>query len=263
VLSHQTEPVNTITRGGGGMLTSFLVSDADMNRLAVARFRSDVDRRELPIYTPRDVARFLGIKPSTLNDWIYGHTYTDARPDFKALINPADPANKLLSYFNLAEAHVLAACRFKHKVKVAAIRRALDTLEAKYPSKHPLISRDFFTNGKDLFLKTVAEDENLSTPEQLNFKTIMDMFLVHIDRDFRGKVIRVWPIIKGQPTNKVIAIVHGVASGQPVIGKTGTPVAIIYGRHVAGEKDGSIAKDFSIPVSSVRRAIDYVEKRAA
>jgi uncharacterized protein (DUF433 family) len=234
-----------------------------MSRLAAAKYRSDVDRRDLPIYTPRDVATFLGIKPSTLNDWIYGHTYTDARPQFEPLINPADLANKLLSYFNLVEAHVLAACRFKHKVKVEAIRRALDTLEAKYPSKHPLISRDFFTNGKDIFLKQVAEDENLSTPQQTNFKIIMDMFLVHIDRDVHGKAVRVWPIIKGQSTNKVIAIVYGVASSQPIIGSTGTPVSVIYGRHVAGEKEASIAKDFGIAVSKVRRAIEYVEKRAA
>jgi uncharacterized protein (DUF433 family) len=245
------------------MLSSFLASDADMNRLAAAQYRTDVDRRELPIYTPRDVANFVGIKPSTLNDWIYGHTYTDARPAFKSVIEPADPVNKLLSYFNLAEAHVLAACRFKHKIKFEAIRRALDTLENRYPAEHPLIFRDFFTNGKDIFSKTVAETENLSTPQQMNFKSIMDMFLVHIDRDVRGKVVRVWPIIKGQPYNKVIAIVYGVASGQPVIGKTGTPVSVIYGRHVAGEKDGSIARDFGIPVTSVRRAIDYVEKRAA
>jgi len=91
----------------------------------------------------------------------------------------------------------------------------------------------------------------------------MDMFLVHIDRDVKGQVNRVWPIIKGQPTNKVIAIIHGIASSQPVIGTTGTPVAVIYGRHLAGENDSSIAKDFGIAPAKVRRAIDYVEKRAA
>jgi uncharacterized protein (DUF433 family) len=244
------------------MLTvSHFISGGDMHRLAAAKFNANVDPRELPIYTPRDAAVFLGIKPSTLNDWLYGHEYSDNRPTFKPLITPADQANKLLSFFNLVEAHVLAACRFKHRVKVEAIRNALDRLEAKYPSAHPLISQDFFTNGKDLFRKTIAENENLSTPEQLNFKSIMDRFLVHIDRDISGSAFRVWPIIKHQPDDHVISIIHGVASSQPVIDTRAVPVFVVYGRYLAGEKPASIAKDFQVTEKKVRRAIRYVERK--
>jgi len=236
-----------------------------MGRLQAARYIPDIDPRELAIYTPADAACYLGIKQSTLNSWIYGRRYPkkDGIGFFLPLIQPADTENRLLSFFNLAEAHVLAATRYEHKVSIRSVRRALETLREKYPSEHPLISRDFFTNGEDLFIKTVDENENLSRPGQLNLKKIMDKFLAHIGRDKDKIVDRVFPIIKGLPQDKVIGIIHGVASGQPVLTQSRIPVWTIHGRYHSGEKKTSIAKDFGIGVDKVQRAIDYFEKRAA
>ena len=253
-----------IARGGIGMLTFSVTSDLDMHRLKAAQYIPDVDPRELAIYTPADAAYFLGIKTSTLKSWIYGRRYPKLNGPgiFDPLIQPADPKNKLLSFFNLAEAHVLAATRYKHKVSIKAIRRALDTLTLRYPSAHPLISQDFFTNGEDLFIKTVSETENLSTPGQLNLKTIMDSFLAHIGRDRNDVVDRVYPIIRGLPQDKTIVIIHGINSSQPVIAGRAVPVWVIHGRHKAGEEKTSIARDFGITVKQVSRAVDYAERAA-
>jgi uncharacterized protein (DUF433 family) len=245
---------------------TFGQEDIIMHRLEKARYIPDIDTRELAIYTPTDAARFLGIKESTLKTWIYGRTYPKAdgtRGVFAPLIKPADPANRLLSFFNLAEAHVLAATRYDHEVSVKAVRTALETLEKKYPSPHPLISRDFLTNGEDLFIKTLRENENLSHPGQLNLKKIMDKFLAHVGRDKNKLIDRVFPIIKGLPHDEVIGIIHGIASGQPVLAESGTPVWIIHSRYLAGEKKISIARDFDIGPEKVQRAIDYIENRAA
>lgn len=230
-----------------------------MSHLRAAEYRENVDPRELAIYTPADAARFLGIKKSTLHQWIYGRQ--DRYRDFAPLIEPADPDAGLLSFFNLVEAHVLAATRYQHKVKFEAIRRAIDTVKEKYPSPHPLISKDFFTNGKDIFLKSVSENENLSTRNQMNFKAVMDMFLVHIDRDKKKIAERIYPVIKGQPNDKVVSIRSGIASGQPVVGRRAVPVFIIHGRYKANEPPKSIARDFGLSEAQVRRAIKYIEDR--
>jgi uncharacterized protein (DUF433 family) len=240
------------------MSTTCFVSAFDMSHLRAAEYRDDVDPRELAEYTPADASRFLGISQATINRWLYGrkNKYSDFRP----LISPADPEAKLLSFFNLVELHVLAATRYEHKVKFEAIRIAIDTVQAKYPSEHPLISHDFVTNGCDIFLQTVNENENLSTVGQTNLKQVMDMFLVHIDRDKHKLAERIYPVIKNQPHDKVISIRHGIASGQPVIGRRAVPVFIVYGRAQAGELPKSIARDFGISEAHVQRAIDYVEK---
>jgi uncharacterized protein (DUF433 family) len=237
----------------------FLVKGSRVYRLKESKYREDVDPRELAIYTPADVARFLGIHPATLGHWIYGRKNKNSY--FHPVIEPADPENKLLSFYNLAEAHVLASTRYQHHVSFKAIRAALDTLQQRYPSKHPLISKDFFTNGKDIFIKQLDQNENLSTRNQTNFKTIMDMFLAHVGRDKKKLADRIYPVIKGQTQDKVITIIHGVASGQPVIDGRAVPVFVVYGRHQAGESAKSIAQDFGIAESKVKRAIEYVEKR--
>jgi uncharacterized protein (DUF433 family) len=239
--------------------------DSAMAQIAAAKYRADVDPRELAIYTPADAAYCLGIKRSTLASWIYGRYYPTAkgRVFFEPLIKPADAQNRLLSFFNLAEAHVLAATRYRHQVSIEAVRRAVQTLTEKYPSDHPLISQDFFTNGQDLFIKTIAENENLSNPGQFNMKHIMDTFLKHIERDDDLLVNKVYPIIEGLPHDKMIVIVHGVASGQPVLAGRGVPLWVVHGRYIAGESKPSIARDFAITTKQVQRAVDYFEKRVA
>lgn len=230
-----------------------------MYRLKAAKYREDIDPRDLPAYTPADAAQFLGIKPTTLSHWVFGRRKGSYR--FEPLIEPADRENKLLSFYNLAELHILAATRYEHKIKFHAIRTAIEEIKKKYPSVHPLIARDFFTDGKDLFIKTVAETENMSSPGKLNFKSILDMFIKRVGRDKQELVDRIFPVIKGQPEDRIISIVYGLASGQPVVAGRGIPVFVIYGRRKAGESTKSIATDFGISEEKVKRAIDYVEKR--
>jgi len=236
-----------------------------MGKLYKGRFNSNVDPRDLALYTPADAACYLGINPQTLATWLWGRTYptTTGERFFSPLIKPADHENKLLSFFNLAELHVLAATRYKHKVSFKSVRAAVDTIQNRYPSEHPLISRDFLTDGKDLFLQSLGENENLSRPIQLNFKDIMDMFLERVIPDEENFINKIFPLIAGQPDDKVISITYGISSSQPAIEGFGVPVWLIRDRFVAGEEPDAIAADFDIPAPKIQRAIEYFEQRAA
>lgn len=241
-------------------------SEHDMAQILKGRFRPDVDPRELALYTPADAAYYLGIHPKTLGTWIRGRSYPTVGGEkfFEPVIEIADLDNGLLSFFNLAELHVLAATRYEHQVGFPAVRVAMDSIREKYPSeRHPLISRDFKTNGVDLFIQTIKENENLSHPKQLNFKMIMDEFLKNVIPDDDNLIKKIFPLIVGQPDDRIISITYGISSSQPVVDGYGVPVWLIHDRHAAGESIDDLADDFSIPPQSIQRAIDFSERRAA
>ncbi len=242
-----------------------LASENMAVQLYKGHYSADVDSRELALYTPEDASCYLGIHPKTLATWLWGRTYPVAYGEgyFEPLIEPADPDNRLLSFFNLAELHVLAATRFTHKVPLNAVRAAVSSIQKGITHAHPLISKDFLTNGSDLFVKTVAETENLSRPGQLNFKGIMDTFIKHVVADEHDLIKKIFPLIAGQPDDRIISITYGISSSQPAIEDSGVPAWLIHSRHAAGEPVDSIAEDFDLPTSKIQRAIEFFEQRPA
>jgi uncharacterized protein (DUF433 family) len=232
-----------------------------MDKLTKVKVISGVDRREIPIYTPAEVAYYLSIRESTLRTWIVGRHYPtrSGKKFFEPIIKPADPQLRLLSFYNLGEAHVLASTRYDYDVPLRAIRKAVAYLRDTYPSPHPLLSREFFTNGLDIFVKTIEDTINLTKGGQFALKPIIDLYLQNIARDDRFNPTKVYPVIRGMPSDKVISITSGVSSSRPVIDGTGVPVIIVWQRHKAGEDDDTLADDFDIPVSKIRRAIEYVK----
>jgi uncharacterized protein (DUF433 family) len=246
-------------------LVERVFSGKEMDKLLAARYRSGIDSREQALYTATEAARFLGIYSGTLKTWLYGRHYWTAagRKFWEPVIAPADPALGLLSFFNLAEAHILAATRYRHKVPFPSVRRAIATVIENFPTAkaHPLLSHEFYTDGKDLFIKTIEETVDLSS-EQLPLKQIMDFYLERVIRDKDDTPFKVYPIVPGVE-DKVVSIISGVSSSRPVIDGTGVPVATIWGRFKGGEEPEALADDFDIPVAKIKRAIDYVEWRAA
>jgi len=247
------------------MLVNIWDERRNMHRLDLAEYKPDVEPRELAIYTPADAAAFLGIHPSTLSTWIHGRNYPtkNGARYFEPLITLADPKNRLLSFYNLAEAHILSATRYEHKISLKAIRAALHTLSERYGSTHPLLAEELATNGIDLFVHTIEETENLRTG-QFGLKPIIDLFLKRIVRDDKLRMPqKIYPVVRGQLKNRHVAVIHGVSSGRPIIDGTSVPVWVVVERKKSGESPKSIAQDFGIDLRKVIGALEYAERRAA
>lgn len=235
------------------------------SRLLNVDYRTDVESREQPLYTIPEAADYLGLQSRTLATWLFGRYYvtkSEGRKFWPPVINPAHKDLGLLSFYNLAEAHILAATRYKHNVSFPAVRAAIDNLTWRYPqaSEHPLLSQEFYTDGVNLFIKTLEETIDISR-EQLSLKAIMDMFLERVVRDDHDRPFKVYPLVRGV-AEKVVSMTFQVSSSRPVIDGTGVQVAVILGRKQAGEDVEAIAEDFDIPVEKVRLAIDYAEWKA-
>ncbi len=82
------------------------------------------DVRGMPTYTVGEAAHYLRIPPATLKSWVKGRDYNVAvgRRRFKRVIELPDPDQPLMSFFNLAEAHVLRALRSNHQIQLQHIR---------------------------------------------------------------------------------------------------------------------------------------------
>lgn len=232
-------------------------------------FRHTLDRRELPTYGITESAHFLGMPVATLTSWVNGRAYpTNSGPRlFKPLVELASPG--ILSFYNLVEAHILLSTRKTHQIEMPAIRRAIQYVKRHYPSRHPLLSESFLTDGKDLFVKKLEgranreQTINVSRGGQLGFGPILDFYLRRIERDSRGLPIRLFPIRMNWPGSlshdppRVVVIDPAISSGRPVVNGTGIMAEIIVGRFNSGESIESITEDYGLQVNQVEEVIRY------
>lgn len=235
----------------------------EMDKLKTVRAASYEDKWDVPIYTYAEAAYYLGIHKGTLRTWVVGRIIPMRSGETQwldPLIPAADRQGGLMSFYNLAEAHILAASRYKHHVPLRSIRSAIAYLQKASPSPHPLLVKDFYTDGLDLFIKGMADAENLTRQGQLGFRPILDLFLHRIEFDDKFRPKKVWPLIKGQSeSEKVVSMVFGVSAGRPTVDGTGVPVMMLWQRNQAGESEEELADDYDIDVSRVKKAIEYIK----
>ena len=116
----------------------------------------------------------------------------DSRNGPDRLIHLDDPQKQYLSFINLVEAHVLAAIRRRHGVKLPKVRNALDYVKRQFHIERPLIDQTFQTDGLDLFVERYGDLINASREGQQAMKEIISVYLKRIEgtqRAFRSSFI--------------------------------------------------------------------------
>lgn len=121
---------------------------------------------------------------------------------FKPTIQLPDKEQRLLSFVNLVEAHVLDAIRRAHGVALWRVRKAIDYLKKQLGSPHPLAEQRFVTDKVDLFVEMFGNLVNISQEGQLAMKELIETHLRRIERDTAGLPIRLYPSPESvSPTN--------------------------------------------------------------
>ena len=223
------------------------------------------DLRELPIYSLAEVAYFMKVPKATMHRWTR-HGYTKRLGRIEPLIVPADRESALFSFFNLSEAHILSVATRVHKLKLQTLRDAMTELRKMPLSnlRHPLLSREFFTDGRDLFVKLIERKYrltiNVSQFGQLGLREVLDSYLERIERDAAFDPVKLYPFWQSE---KIVSIIPNVSSGRPIIDSYGIPVASIWNRYKAGDSIEYLADDYEIPESQIEGAIGYFEQLRA
>ncbi len=182
------------------------------------------------------------------------------------MISAVDRSGPQLSFYNLVELHVLSSIRIKN-VKISAVRRAIEYLEKRLNSKHPLLERQMLTDGKDLFIEQYGNLMAISKGGQLALKEILEIYLDRIDRNSHGIPIRLFPFTRNlrepRPESpRSIVINPTIRFGAPCIAGTRIPTYIIAERYAAGDSFQSLAADYGRSTEEIEEAIRY-ERRVA
>ena len=237
----------------------------DQPRTKVSRRSSIYDEAS---YRALEAARLLKLNGSTVRAWCFGqgYRYGGSFKTFQAVIEPADAKERLLSFSNLCELHVLGAITRGHRVPLQRVRRALEYVRKQTRSPRPLLDEDFRTNGLDLFLDYAGQLVNVSGGGQTALRGEFERALDRIERGSGGMPIRLFPYsrkaveTKGLPS--IVAIDPTIAFGRPIIAGAGVRTDVISDRFGAGDSPAEMAKDYGVSEENILEALRY-ERLAA
>ncbi len=184
---------------------------------------------------------------------------------FHPLIPIADPKNRLLSFRNLLELHVLSALRRTHRIEMPSVRRAIKYLKDRFRTDHPLLDRQMLTDGKDLFIEQYEHYINISRHGQMEMRQVLEIYLQRIEWDEAGSPIRLFPFTRGrfEQSPRLISIDPVVRFGKPCIAGTGIPSAIVAERYEAGDSISELAKDYGRSTFEIEEAVRYESRIAS
>jgi uncharacterized protein (DUF433 family) len=209
------------------------------------------DPREIPAYSIAEAAYYLQLPPSTLRSWVRGRAYPTKggqKHSAPLLRIPAFPEHGsfALSFVNIVEAHVLGALRRHHHVSMPKVREALNYLETRFSSKHPLIEQEFETDGIALFVQHYGQLIDITADGQLTMQEAIRAHLRRVDRDPAGLPMRFYPFARDLHATeaKIIVIDPRISFGRPVLAGTGIVTSIIAERYCAGESIDDLAQDY-------------------
>jgi len=227
------------------------------------------DPRDVPAYSIVEAAGFLRLPPTTLRTWVLGQSYGTraGRRHAKPVIRIPAGYPPTLTFWNLAEAHVLAGIRREHGVSLQSARKALDFVSRELKQPRPLIRQDFLTDGINLFVERLeelaGEDPgvrslvNASQRGQLAARQLLEGALARVSRDPQGLIERIYPWVKKLDEPWRVEIDPRRAFGRPVVAGTRVPADELAERFAAGDGVEEIAREFHIDRAVVEGVLQW------
>lgn len=220
-------------------------------------------RRLAPAYSVAEAARYLHIPETTLRSWVAPRAPEASAPPARSrpLIVLDDPHHRYLSFFNLVEAHVLAAIRQARGLNRQELRAALDSAARLARGTRPLIDRRLLADPRGPF---PAGRTGASPDRRQAIIETLDACLQRIEWDSRGFPSKLYPFIRHTESpaapsaaSRLIVINPAVSFGRPALAGSGVPTSSLYERYQAGDSIATLARDFGLETSAVEEAIRY------
>ena len=225
----------------------------------VRNLRRNVDPREMPAYSIPVAAHYLQLPEATLRSWVLGRTYPlkdGTKRRFKPLIVLPDKRITLLSFLNLAEAHVLSALRREHEILMPHIRSALNFVSNKFGWKRPLIEQEFRTDGVGLFIDHYGRLIDVSADGQVVMRQVIEAYLERLEWE-NMTVARLYPFTRARDIHspRSIVIDPRYSFGRPVLARSHISTEAIVDRYKAGESIDELAEDYGCQRLEIEEAL--------
>ncbi len=220
------------------------------------------DAREMPAYGIPEAAHYLHLPVATLRSWVLGRMYQAAgeRRRFASIIALPEKKSGLLSFLNLAEAHVLSAFRRKHNIPLFRIRSALRFVTQKYGWKRPLIEQEFRTDGATLFIENLGQLID-AAGGQVVMRELLEAHLKRLEWSDR-RLVRFYPFTRRvgdeediMSAPKSVVIDPRFAFGRPVLAKAKITTSVLAERFKAGESFQDLARDYGCETREIEEGI--------
>ncbi len=221
------------------------------------------DPRDFPSYTTVEAARYVRLPLRTVQNWSFGFRKYGGEP----LIHIPDPDRYLLSFWNVAELHVLSALRRYHRISMPKLRKAIQYLGKRFDSPHPLLTEKMLTDGVSVFVEKAESLINASMSGQVAMREILEAHLQRVDQDLNGIAVRFFPFVRHDPHGsyrtpgklmdepKVISLDPRIRFGRPVIHGTSIPTDEIAERFCAGDTSSELAEEYGRKEEEIAEAI--------
>ncbi len=211
---------------------------------------------DAPAYGCVEAASYARVPYQTLRYWVVG------RPGIPPLINLPENQPLALSFLNLLECHVLHALRTKYELQIKAVRRALETLNRLYPSKHPLLESTLSTDKINIFWEQAGEFINLSHGGQSAMREVLERYVQRIEINESG-IPKFFPFVYKDRAEepRIVSIVPTVAFGRSVIDGTGISTAVVAARFNAREPISELAEEYGRSEREIQEAIIWEANR--
>jgi uncharacterized protein (DUF433 family) len=222
------------------------------------QLESGQDRRDLGRYSIPEAAVYISVPERTMRRWFLG----DHR-----ILTPSYLHERaiLLSFFDVTEAYIIESLRTYWGFNPRKLREALARLRTSTRFSRPLLRKDlsvipefqnliatFSEKGRRVHVD-MAHDGNLVFDE---FAQTMAM---RIDRDSKGKPVRIFPGADARSNVTPVSMDPDVMSGELVITGTRIPAASIYAKKLAGKSADQIADSYHLSRDLIRKVIQHFE----